>query len=70
MTQELALKSLLKTLEEMDTTYRDSSLRKRHYYIKNYRERTLITMFGKITYWRTIYEDKITGKSFTYVDRN
>lgn len=69
MTQELALKLLLKTLEEMDSTYRDSSLRKRYYYIKNYRERTLITMFGKITYWRTIYQDKTTGKSFTYVDR-
>ena len=69
MTQELARKLLIKSLEEMDVAYRASALRKRYYYVKNTRERTLITMFGKITYWRTIYQDKTTGKSFTYVDR-
>lgn len=69
MTQELARKLLIKVIEEMDTAYRESSLRKRYYYVKTTRERTLITMFGKITYKRTIYQDKTTGKTFTYVDR-
>lgn len=69
MTQELARKLLIKVIEEMDTAYRESSLRKRYYYVKTTRERTLITMFGMITYKRTIYQDKTTGKTFTYVDR-
>lgn len=67
--QELSRNVVVKFMETMDQEYRESDLRKRHYYIKNTRERTLITVYGQITYKRTIYQDKRTGKTFTYVDR-
>jgi len=55
-------------LEKMDRDFRDSPGRSKDYYVNNTRQRTIITMFGEITYRRTIYKDRLNGKIFCYVD--
>lgn len=69
ITHELGRSLLMDALHKMDENYRNSEIRKRYYYVKLVRERTLITIFGQIRFKRTIYEDKITGKCHTYLDR-
>lgn len=56
-------------LEEMDRNFRYSKGRIDRYYVKNTRQRTIITMFGEVTYTRTEYIDRDTGEAFIYVDR-
>ena len=67
--QEYCRSSLIQTLIEIDLAYEKSEIRKRDYYIKDRRSRTIVTVFGVITYKRIIYEDKYTKKCFTYLDR-
>lgn len=55
-------------LEKMDRDFRNSPGRTRDYYVNNTRQRTIITMFGEITYTRTIYRDRLNGRIFCYVD--
>lgn len=55
-------------LEYMDYRFRISEKRKERYYVKDYKARTIITMYGEITYYRTIYWDRIKGRRYTYVD--
>lgn len=55
-------------LEKMDLDFRNSSERRRDYYVNNTRQRTIITMFGEITYTRTIYRDRLSNRIFCYVD--
>lgn len=69
LTQELARTMLIESLELMDRSFLNSDYRKSYYYVKVTRKRTLITMFGTITYTRTIYQSKLDGSIFTYVDR-
>ena len=57
-------------LEKMDKDFRNSPGRTKDYYVKNTRERTIVTMFGEITYKRTIYKDRLSGSSYCYVDEN
>lgn len=61
--------AFIKLLEEIDSNYRKSMDRKRKYHIKDRCSRTILTIFGEITYSRTFYKSKLTGKSFCYVDR-
>lgn len=61
--------ALIKLLEEIDSNYRKSIDRKRKYHVKDYCSRTILTIFGEITYSRTFYKSKLTGKSFCFVDR-
>ena len=61
---------LLKSaLEKMDKVYRNSPGRITRYYVKQTRRRTLVTVFGELTYLRTEYIDKYSGEPFCYVDR-
>ena len=61
---------LIKTiLEKMDFTFNYSPGRTERYYVNHYRERTIITIFGPVTYKRREYRDRSTGKPFIYVDR-
>ena len=55
-------------LEKMDEDFRNSPGRTKDYYVNNTRERTIVTMFGEITYKRTIYRDRLSGKICCYVD--
>ena len=55
-------------LEKMDHDFRYSEGRTKNYYVKNTRERTITTMYGDISYKRTIYEDRLSRESYIYVD--
>lgn len=69
ITHEIGRSLIVKSLEDIDLTFRNSDLRKRDYVIKVKRSRTIVTVFGTLTFIRTIYQNKSTGKCFTYVDR-
>lgn len=68
LTEESIRNGIKKYLEELDTRFRCSDKRKDLYYVKDTVNRTIITMYGEITYKRTIYKDLRTGKPFCYVD--
>ncbi|MBQ3475036.1 MAG: UPF0236 family protein [Bacilli bacterium] len=61
-----ALKNLL---EEIDKNYCKSLERKRKYHIKYKTSRTILTIFGEITYYRYFYKSKVNNKCYCYVDR-
>lgn len=63
-----ALQILRKSLEEIDTKYRCRPGRVQSYYVKNTRERTIITIFGELTYKRTTYINRIDASMYCHVD--
>jgi len=67
-TRKICLNILKELMEEMDNEFRYLPGRTESYYVKQKRERTLITLFGDLTYKRTEYIDKSTGNPFCYVD--
>ena len=67
--ENLARLMIVNYLEKLDRDFMNCSFRKEKYYVKDHRPRTLITMYGEITYVRTIYTDRETGERFIYVDR-
>ena len=54
-------------LEKMDHEFRYSKGRIENYYVNNTRQRTITTLYGDITYERTIYKDRLSNKSYIYV---
>lgn len=61
--------TITSTLEKMDEDYFNSKERKELYYPKGSYSRTIITLFGEITFTRRAYVDKKTGKNhFYYID--
>ncbi|MEG2832530.1 MAG: UPF0236 family protein [Bacilli bacterium] len=66
---EIAKTSLISIIEAIDKSYSNSIERKAKYYIKAHRERTILTIFGEITYKRTFYSDKNNEGCFCYVDK-
>jgi hypothetical protein len=61
--------SLKNILEELDRNYCISLERRRKYHIKYKTSRTILTIFGEITYSRYFYKSKLNGKCFCYIDR-
>lgn len=55
-------------LEQLDQQFSDSEFRKNHYYIKDKRERTLITSFGVIRFKRRVFIHNQTFKRYYYID--
>ena len=55
-------------VEYLDRKFRYSEDRLNKYYVKNTRKRTLVTMYGEITFRRTQYINLSTKKSYCYVD--
>ena len=55
-------------LEDMDYRFRYSPHRKERYYVAYTGPRTIICMYGEITYKRTLYKDRIDGSYYCYVD--
>lgn len=55
-------------LEEMDRSFRYSKDRIKKYYVKDTIKRTIITMYGEISYLRTIYTSRIDNSRYCYVD--
>ncbi len=66
--ENLARRAIVAYLEKMDKDFFDSRIRKDRYYVKDHLPRTLVCMFGEITFTRTVYIDKDTGERFIYVD--
>lgn len=60
---------LLNMIHDMDEQFRSSAGRMARYYVKNTRERTIMTIFGPITFRRTEYQDRLTRENYCYVDR-
>lgn len=56
-------------LENLDYEYTISSERTKKYHIKDYCCRTILTIFGQVTFKRHFFKSKLDGKSFCYVDR-
>ena len=55
--------------ESIDKVFKNSSKRKDKYYInKSNVKRTIVTIFGTITFYRTLYQNKLTGEYYFYVD--
>jgi hypothetical protein len=65
---EHSLETIKFIIEEMDRNYRISEDRRNLYYVKQTRDRTILTLFGALTYRRTEYIDRSTKEPFCYVD--
>lgn len=65
---EIALKSLKTIFDSIDRGYKNSPERRHQYHIKARCQRTIMTIFGEITYNKTVYSNKYTGKSFCFID--
>ena len=68
LTFETARQLFEETIKEMDTVFRYSQYRVHQFYVKCKRTRTLVTPFGRVNINRTIYLDRVTGKTYCYVD--
>lgn len=60
---------IIKFIETIDTNYKSSSIRKKEYYVnKSNVPRTIYTIYGDITFFRTLYKSKIDNKYYFFVD--
>lgn len=66
---ETAKQSLVTIFEAIDKSYCDSIERKRKHHIKAHLSRTILTVFGEITFTRTFYTDRHNKGSYCYLDR-
>ena len=64
----IARKSLITLIESIDRGFKNSPERRHSYHIKAHNTRTIMTIFGEITYRKTIYSHKHTYKSFCFID--
>ena len=65
----IARESLVNIFETMDRSFRMSAERKKKYDVKSHHYRTIMTIFGEITFKRTFYTSKLTNKNYCFVDR-
>jgi len=66
---EIAKNSLVTIFESIDKSYCNSIERKRKHHIKAHLPRTLLTVFGEITFTRTFYTDRFNKGSYCHLDR-
>lgn len=60
---------IVEVINEFDISYRNSSLKKQNYFVnKKNVPRTLTTIFGDITFFRTYYEHKSKNHRYFYID--
>lgn len=65
----IAKQSLVTIFEAIDKSYSNSIERKHKYHIKAHLPRTILTVFGEITFTRTFYTDRDNKGSYCYLDR-
>lgn len=65
----IAKQSLITIFETIDKSYSNSIERKRKYHIKAHLPRTILTIFGEITFTRTFYTDRYNKGSYCFLDR-
>ena len=66
---DIARNNLVVIFETIDKSYSNSIERKHKYHIKAHHSRTILTIFGEITFNRTYYSFKDGTGSFCYLDR-
>lgn len=66
---DIAKSSLVTIFNAIDKSYCNSIERKRKYHVKAHLSRTILTIFGEITFTRTFYTDKNNKGSYCYLDR-
>lgn len=64
----IAKKSIITIFNSIDNGFKVSTERKCKYHIKAYHKRSIMTMFGEITFNRTFYTDKFNKGSYCYLD--
>ena len=66
---DVILQFLSSTFKAIDDYFKNSKERKKNFYIsKSNVARTLITIFGELTFSRTLYKNKFTGEYYFYLD--
>lgn len=69
ITNQFNVAFITNCIETIDSKFKNSPERKEKYHInKSGIERTIVTIFGTITFKRTLYKDKITGEYYFYLD--
>lgn len=66
-TNNLGLNILKYLIEKLDKDIRESSDRKRGWYIERYDKRSIFTPLGKVTFTRTYYANKHQKKKYAYL---
>lgn len=66
---DIVKNSLVTIFEAIDKSYSNSIERKHKYHIKAHLKRSILTIFGEITFTRTFYSDKNNNGSYCYLDR-
>ena len=66
---DIAKSSLVTIFNAIDKSYCNSIERKRKYHIKAHLPRTILTVFGEITFTRTFYTDRNNNGSYCHLDR-
>lgn len=65
---DIAKKSLITIFDSLDRGFKNSPERRHRYHIKAHTTRTIMTIFGEITYKKTIYQHKHNNTSFCFID--
>lgn len=69
LVNELSTDFLKEFIEAVDLEFKNSEKRKKQFYInKSNVKRTIYTIFGDVTFYRTLYQDKYTHKYYNYID--
>lgn len=65
---DIAKKSLITIFDSLDRGFKNSPERRHRYHIKSHSTRTIMTIFGEITYKKTIYQHKHNYTTFCFID--
>lgn len=69
LVNELSTDFLKEFIEAVDLKFKNSEKRKKQFYInKSNVKRTIYTIFGDVTFYRTLYQDKYTHEYYNYID--
>ncbi len=66
---EIAKNSIVAIFKSIDESYCNSIERKAKYHIKAHTTRTILTVFGEITFTRITYISKLNNKPYCFLDR-
>ncbi|MBN2898284.1 MAG: UPF0236 family protein, partial [Clostridia bacterium] len=66
--QNLSIAILKQLIENIETEFRNRPGRTTVYHVKSYHPRTILTIFGPLTYYRTFYKNRKTKESYCHVD--
>jgi len=66
--QNLSIAILKQLIENIETEFLNRPGRTTFYHVKSHHPRTLLTIFGPLTYYRTFYKNVKTEESYCHVD--